>query len=121
MEGSGGVYPLTIGGDSQVRKHRVVIDCDGVIDVEAAGDAYGFDNCDLELVADIVDTNLVSTLNTYFGEVSDVNGDGVVNGADLGLLLGNFGGIGIGDIDCDGDVDGADLGLLLSAWGPVVP
>ena len=51
----------------------------------------------------------------------DLNGDGVVNGADLGLLLGNFGGIGIGDIDCDGDVDGADLGLLLSAWGPVTP
>ncbi len=55
------------------------------------------------------------------GCTPDLNGDGVVNGADLGLLLGNFGGVGLGDIDCDGDVDGADLGLLLSAWGPVVP
>ncbi|MCH2162472.1 MAG: hypothetical protein MK085_11445 [Phycisphaerales bacterium] len=55
------------------------------------------------------------------GCTPDLNGDGVVDGADLGLLLGNFGGIGLGDIDCDGDVDGADLGLLLSAWGPVVP
>ena len=53
--------------------------CDGDIDVEAASNAYGFDNCDLELVADIVDTNIVSNLSTYFGEVSDLNGDGVVN------------------------------------------
>ena len=54
-------------------------ECDGDIDVEAASNAYGFDNCDLELVADIVDTNIVSNLSTYFGEVSDLNGDGVVN------------------------------------------
>jgi hypothetical protein len=51
----------------------------------------------------------------------DLNGDGVINGADLGLMLANFGGSGIGDVDCDGDVDGADLGLLLAAWGPVTP
>ena len=51
----------------------------------------------------------------------DLNGDGVIDGADLGLLLANFGSSGLGDIDCDGDVDGADLGLLLAAWGPVTP
>ena len=51
----------------------------------------------------------------------DLNGDGVINGGDLGLLLSNFGGSGLGDVDCDGDVDGADLGLLLAAWGTVVP
>jgi hypothetical protein len=51
----------------------------------------------------------------------DLNGDGVIDGADLGLMLANWGGTGIGDVDCDGDVDGADLGLLLAGWGPVGP
>jgi hypothetical protein len=46
----------------------------------------------------------------------DLNGDGVVDGADLGLLLSNWGGSGVGDLTGDGLVDGADLGLLLSAW-----
>lgn len=49
----------------------------------------------------------------------DLNGDGVIDGADLGLMLANWGGTGIGDVDCDGD--GADLGLLLAGWKPVVP
>ncbi len=49
--------------------------------------------------------------------LADVNADGTVDGADLGLLVGNWGGSGAGDIDASGTVDGADLGLLLSAWG----
>ncbi|MFO0963531.1 MAG: choice-of-anchor tandem repeat NxxGxxAF-containing protein [Phycisphaerales bacterium] len=48
---------------------------------------------------------------------SDLNGDQVVDGADLGLLLGNWGNSGVGDIDGSGTVDGADLGLLLGGWG----
>ena len=46
----------------------------------------------------------------------DLNGDGVVNGADLGLLLAQFGGPGSGDFDGSGTVNGGDLGLLLSYW-----
>lgn len=46
----------------------------------------------------------------------DLNGDGIVNGADLGLLLGNWGGTGLGDLNDDGVVDGGDLGTLLAAW-----
>lgn len=51
---------------------------------------------------------------------ADLNGDGVVDGADLGLLLGTWGSTGAApaDLDGDGTVDGADLGLLLGAWGP---
>lgn len=49
---------------------------------------------------------------------SDLNGDGVVDGADLGILLGSWGASGGGDLDGNGVVDGADLGLLLGAWGP---
>ena len=52
------------------------------------------------------------------GCVADLDGDGVVGGADLGLLLGNWGGSGLGDLDQSGSVDGADLGLLLAEWGP---
>ncbi len=47
----------------------------------------------------------------------DINLDGIVGGADLGLLLGNWGFTGTGDLNNDGVVNGADLGLLLGAWG----
>jgi hypothetical protein len=48
--------------------------------------------------------------------VGDLNGDGIVNGADAGLLLANWGGSGVGDLNGSGTVDGADLGVLLSNW-----
>ncbi len=48
---------------------------------------------------------------------ADLNGDGVVDGADLGLLLLSWGTAGEGDINGDGIVDGADLGLMLQDWG----
>jgi len=56
--------------------------------------------------------------------LGDLNGDGVVDGADLGELLtqwGKSGAPGSADLNGDGIVDGADLGILLAAWGPVVP
>jgi hypothetical protein len=49
---------------------------------------------------------------------ADLNGDGQVDGADVGLLLGDWGERTLADLDQDGAVDGADLGLLLAAWGP---
>ncbi len=51
--------------------------------------------------------------------VGDLNGDGMVDGADLGLLIGGWGavGAGIGDLNGDELVDGADLGLMIGAWG----
>jgi hypothetical protein len=48
---------------------------------------------------------------------ADLNGDGVVSGADLGLLLGAWGLPGPADLNGDGTVSGADLGLLLGVWG----
>jgi hypothetical protein len=48
---------------------------------------------------------------------ADLNRDGIVDGADLGLLLSGWGGSGAGDLDGDGVVDGSDLGLLLAAFG----
>jgi len=46
----------------------------------------------------------------------DVNGDGIVNGADLAVVLGNWGQGGVGDINDDGIVDGADLAIVLGNW-----
>ncbi|MFO0874525.1 MAG: hypothetical protein U0575_11220 [Phycisphaerales bacterium] len=53
--------------------------------------------------------------------VTDLNVDGKTDGADLGLLLGAWGGAGDADFDGSGAVDGADLGVLLAAWGPCAP
>ena len=49
---------------------------------------------------------------------ADLDGDHVVSGSDLGLMLATWGGTGAADLDGDEDVDGADLGLLLASWGP---
>ncbi len=51
----------------------------------------------------------------------DLNGDGVVDAADLAALLAAWGpcapGSCPGDLNGDGLVDGADLAILLAAWG----
>jgi hypothetical protein len=49
---------------------------------------------------------------------ADSNGDGVVDGADLGALLGSWGPCSgcPADLNGDGVVDGADLGQLLGEW-----
>ena len=48
----------------------------------------------------------------------DLDGSGVVDGADLGGLLGAWGTPGSpADLDGDGTVGGADLGVLLGNWG----
>ncbi|MCA9286012.1 MAG: hypothetical protein KDA22_12385 [Phycisphaerales bacterium] len=52
---------------------------------------------------------------------ADLDGDGQVNGSDLGIMLGAWGTPGPGDLNDDGTVDGSDLGLLLGAWGDCFP
>jgi hypothetical protein len=51
----------------------------------------------------------------------DFNADGLVNGLDLGVMLGQWGVCSgtncVCDLDGDGSVNGADLGLLLGDWG----
>lgn len=54
--------------------------------------------------------------------LGDLNDDFVVDGQDLGLLLGLWGPADVfiqpSDLNGDGQVDGADLGMLLGYWGP---
>jgi hypothetical protein len=66
-----------------------------------------------EIPIDATDTLDLSDLCT-----GDLNGDLVVNGADLGLMLVAFSGSDPNaDLNNDGVVNGADLGLMLVAWG----
>lgn len=57
----------------------------------------------------------VVTVNVDLG---DFSGDGVVDAADLAVVLGNWGMNGAsGDVNSDGVVDGTDLAMLLNNWG----
>ena len=48
----------------------------------------------------------------------DLNGDGMVDGADAGIFFSLWGTSGPeGDFNDDGTVNGADAGLFFSAWG----
>lgn len=49
---------------------------------------------------------------------ADLNNDGVVNGADLGIMLSAWGATNSpANLDGAGTVDGSDLGILLANWG----
>jgi hypothetical protein len=52
---------------------------------------------------------------------SDINADGIIDGADLGTMLLDWGSSSqTSDLDGSGIVDGADLGILLLDWGGCV-
>ena len=56
------------------------------------------------------------TLDTCVG---DINADGFVDSADLGLIIGSWGSTNsLADLDGDGLVNSADLGIMIGAWGP---
>jgi formylglycine-generating enzyme required for sulfatase activity len=67
--------------------------------------------------------------STAQGQVScagDVNGDRVVNGNDLAIVLSSWGPCPgtvscAGDVNGDGVVNGNDLAIVLSSWGPCPP
>lgn len=58
------------------------------------------------------------------GDGPDLDGNGIVDGSDLGMLLsagGWSGDIHAADLNSDGKVDGGDLGIMLGAWGATMP
>jgi hypothetical protein len=83
------------------------------IRVDGAG---GFGN-----TGQIYDLDVDVTIDPVVGCVADLNGDGIVDTADLGILLGNFAGVGVGDLNGDTVVDTADLGILLGVFGGCTP
>ena len=63
---------------------------------------------------------VIQTVRPFLGAwiAGDANGDGVINGVDLGVLLGAWGtSFAAADFNHDGIVNGIDLGILLGAWG----
>lgn len=88
----------------------------GCNNVECCGVVCAIDQfcCDVSW-----DSLCVGEANQMCGCRYDFNQDGVVNGADLGLLLAAWG-TNVCPFDGNGDgiVNGADLGLLLAQWGP---
>jgi Tol biopolymer transport system component len=91
-------------------------------EISANGRFVAFHSLANTLVAG--DTNgffdvFVRDLGAPAGIPGDLNGDGLVNGADLGALLAAWGPCAgcAADLDGDGTVNGADLGVLLAHWG----
>lgn len=63
--------------------------------------------------------NLVATIELADASAcpADLDGNFIVDAADLSILLGAWGGPSGADLDGSGTVDAADLALLLGAWG----
>lgn len=76
----------------------------------------------VDLVLDPVTGDLLSlgaltgAIHRIRGAHPDLDGDGLVDGADLALLLAAWGSTGPADFDGSGSVDGADVGILLGSW-----
>lgn len=61
--------------------------------------------------------SLASLRFTPLSNIADINGDGIVDGADLALILSAWGtSDSEADLNGDGIVDGADLALVLANW-----
>ncbi|HMN97285.1 MAG TPA: M12 family metallo-peptidase [Phycisphaerales bacterium] len=63
-----------------------------------------------------VSKSIIPAMRLSHTATADLDGSGIVDGADLGILLGAWGSAGPGDLDGNGVVDGGDLGILLAAW-----
>jgi hypothetical protein len=92
-------------GSSDVRLRWVMGTTDGSVTF------CGWNIDDVELIG----------VNSSPGIPGDINGDGLVNGADVGLLLTAWGLCENcpADLNGDGQVDGEDFGLLLSYWSQI--
>lgn len=116
------------GGDALF--YDVLFEEDGTSTLAAQNVCWGTDQLDevLDAIVDFFDDPGLGIVAAFpFIEecsapvIGDVNGDGKVDGADLGLLLAAWGVCGPcwlcpADLNEDCQVDGADLGTLLSAW-----
>jgi uncharacterized protein (TIGR02145 family) len=69
--------------------------------------------------SNVAETDRLAVFTPSSECTGDLNNDGTVDGADMGVVLSMWGyaGSSTGDLDDSGIVDGADLGIILSAWG----
>jgi len=97
----------------------------GEVSIDPGGESfpfrlYGFgEGADGELYVLGGDQSSGVVLRIVSACPADLNGDGIVDTADLGALIGAFGATdaGAADINGDGAVDTADLGTLIGAFG----
>ncbi len=85
------------------------MDCDSNLVIDSCQIANGAADINIDGVLDVCRC------------VADVNADGIVNGADLGIVISFWGPVTVfprADLTGDGVVNGSDLGILLSNWGP---
>jgi hypothetical protein len=96
-----------------VRRNGFVLDTGELDPGEAA--ALGV----LQIDSLIATDHLMLVADFGSGLAGDINGDCVVDTADLGIVIGEFltPGAGGADLNADGIVDTADLGLLIGAFG----
>jgi len=78
---------------------------------------------DDDFISDLVALDSRIQIVKPSGVAADINKDGIVNGADLARVLGNFGSLGVtdGDVNLDEVVNSADMGQILASWGEVKP
>jgi hypothetical protein len=123
---------IASGASGDVDSNGVPDDCKPDCDGDELPDAWeisqGLDrDCDIDGVPDSCeitqdaskDKNANGRLDACELARGDLNLDGIVNAADLAVLLAFWGvpGAPIGDLDADGVVAGADLAIMLSNWG----
>jgi len=117
LPGFGAMYP----GDNPSFGHTFIgiIDPDGLTSVVLTGTLQVNGQGVLEGGVIFGCDDFTFGVPVGFGSIpSDLNGDGVVDTADLGQLIGAFGtGDAVADINQDGVVDTADLGILIAAFG----
>ncbi|MCB9837836.1 MAG: hypothetical protein H6813_00715 [Phycisphaeraceae bacterium] len=89
------------------------------------GNGSWFNLCSFGVSGDLVIRTIIDPMGAPPACPEDLNGDNVVDTADLGLLLAVFGqtppSIAEADINNDGTCDTADLGILLAAFGTACP
>jgi hypothetical protein len=113
--GSGG--PLTIGEETDLGANAPILSTRGDLDGVGGEDLFLVDQA-----SSFMGGSGAPVAKPYLGDPgnacpADIDGDGQVGGADLGVLLSSWGTSGAADINGDGIIDGADLGTLLSSWG----
>ncbi len=114
--GPGGA--MTIGTQSAIDAQHPTLSTRGNLDGVGGEDLFLVDDGGASLVGGGV--QLVRPFRGDPGLLpcpADVSGDGTVNGLDLGIMLGEWGGTGSADVNNDGIVNGNDLGIILGAWG----
>ena len=98
-------------GTGEIELHAVVL---MLLDESPEGLLWDF------LASGVVQYRAVYHFETVAPCPSDLDGDGMTGGSDLGELVASWGACDgcQADLDGDGTVNGVDLGLFFAAWGP---